>query len=179
MSEELPSKTEYIQIADEIKKMRDADQVMRLRAIESGGVIGNEEDDNIDIKHTERMKDIVQLIGWPTVSKVGEDVSVMAWLLVQHADHDVEFQKKCLELMKAQLEGEVSKRNIAYLEDRVRVNENRSQLYGTQFRGDTKEAYGPKPIEDPEHVDELRKEMGMEPLAEYKDMLIKRYFGDK
>ena len=179
MSEEIPSKTEYVQIADEIRKMCDADQAMRLSAMERGGIIENEEDGNIDIKHTERMKEIVQLIGWPTVSKVGEDVSVMAWLLVQHADHDVEFQKKCLNLMKTQPEGEVSKRNIAYLEDRVRVNENRPQLYGTQFRGDTKETYGPKPIENPEHVDERRKEVGMESLEEYKQMLLNKFFSDK
>ncbi|MCH8150001.1 MAG: hypothetical protein IH987_18820 [Planctomycetes bacterium] len=44
------------------------------------------------------------------------------------------------------------------------------QLYGTQFLlMDGKNQ--PRPIEDPEHVDERREEMGMSTLAEYMETL--------
>ena len=172
MNEQGP-KIEYASFIQEIKDMFDKDQEMRQRALENDGVIENEEDDSLDLKHTERMKEIVNQIGWPTISKVGIEVSNMAWLLVQHSDHDVEFQKKCLELMKTQT-GEVSKRNVAYLEDRVRVNEGRPQLYGTQFGGEG-ENYGPRPIEEPEKVNERRAELGMEPLEEYAKILKEKY----
>ncbi len=159
----------------EIQEMFVADQQMRRRSIEKGGVIEIEEDDTLDFRNTERMKQIIHDIGWPTISKVGAEISNDAWLLVQHADHDVTFQKKCLDLMKQQSEGEVSKRNIAYLEDRIRVNEGQPQLYGTQFRNEEGTPYGPCPIEDPEHVNDRRKEMGMELLEEYTKIMLEKY----
>ena len=91
----------------------------------------------------------------------------MAWLLVQHADHDRTFQRTCLYLMKMQAADEVSLANIAYLEDRVRVEEGRSQLYGTQFYVDEAGKFGPRPIEDLDHVDERRQVVGLQPLSDY------------
>ncbi len=145
-------------IADEIMKMSEGDQKMR----KSG-----QWDSAIDVEHTQRMKEIVEHIGWPTRSRVGSHASDMAWLLVQHADHDRAFQQMCLDLMKAQAAGEVSPANIAYLEDRVRVGEGRPQFYGTQFYADEAGNFGPRPIEDPDNVDERRKAVGLQPLSDY------------
>lgn len=173
MSESIPTNEDLV-IAEEIKRMYTEDQAMRLRSLENGGIIESEEDDTLDKRNTERIKQIVDQVGWLTIPRFGQEVSNDAWLLVQHADHDVEFQKKCLKLMKAQPEGAVSKRNIAYLEDRTRVNEGRLQLYGTQFHGEG-ESYGPRPIEDPEKVNERRAAIGMESLEEYRQQLLKVY----
>ncbi|MBI5405700.1 hypothetical protein HY972_01520 [Candidatus Kaiserbacteria bacterium] len=104
-------------------------------------------------------------IEWPTVSKVGKETSHNAWLLVQHAYHQVDFQEQCLALMKQESAGEVASRNIAMLEDRVRVNKNQPQLYGTQFRQTTGE-HKPLPIEDEVNVNERRKQMGFDTLEE-------------
>jgi hypothetical protein len=145
-------------IAVEIIKMSEDDQKMR----KSG-----QWDSSIDEANTQRMKEIVEHIGWPTRSKVGSHASEMAWLLVQHADHDRAFQRTCLDLMRAQPEGEVLSRNIAYLEDRVRVGEGRPQIYGTQFYADEAGNFGPRPIEDPDHVDERRQAVGLQPLSDY------------
>ena len=145
-------------IAGEIRKRSAADQEMR----KSG-----KWDSSIDIDNTQRMKEIVEQIGWPTISKVGSNASNMAWLLVQHADHDHEFQQMCLDLMKVQPTEEVSASNIAYLEDRVRVGAGRPQLYGTQFYVDEAGNFGPRPIEDPDTLDERRKVAGLEPFSEY------------
>lgn len=58
----------------------------------------------------------------------------MAWLLIQHADSDVEFQQYCLELMEREVEsGGVAKSDVAFLTDRILVNKGKPQLYGTQF----------------------------------------------
>jgi hypothetical protein len=145
-------------IADEIIKMSEVDQQMR----KSG-----QWNSAIDATHTLQMKEIVEYMGWPTRSKVGSQASEMAWLLVQHADHDRAFQKMCLELMKAQSAGELSPANIAYLEDRVRVGKGGPQLYGTQFYADEAGHFGPRPIEDPDHVDERRQAVGLQPLSDY------------
>ena len=143
-------------IADEIIAMSEADQAMR-----------NSEtwDESIDVKNTQRMKEIIAAIGWPTISKVGSQASFMAWLLIQHADRDNEFQQFCLALMKAEPANEVERQNIAYLEDRVRVHQNQPQIYGTQFYTNEQGELAPSPIEDPENVDKRRAEVGLGTLA--------------
>jgi len=157
----------FPQVARELKAMVDIDQDMRERS-------RNEEcwDQTIDEKHTERMKEIVAEIGWPTTSKVGIDGASNAWLLVQHADHDVDFQEKCLKLMKEVSVSEVDQINMAYLEDRVRVNRGQRQLYGTQFT-QVDNQHIPQPIEDEANIDTRRAGAGMGPLKEQIDMMYR------
>ena len=158
---------QYPKIATEIDVMAKRDQNMRKKAVNNQG---DSWDENIDKQNTARMKEIVMQIGWPNISKVGTKPSFNAWLLVQHADMDVEFQKHCLNLMKQEHVGEVALRDIAYLEDRIRINNGQPQLYGTQFF--KKEGkFIPREIEDQENVDQRRKEMGLNTFAEgVKDM---------
>ncbi len=163
----------YPEIAKRIIEMTRIDQEMRERSLQQGGLVA-EEDERIDFNNTEEMKGIVAQIGWPTISKVGKKASFDAWLLVQHADHDVVFQRRCLEMMSAEPSSEINIKNVAYLEDRVRVNEKRPQLYGTQFFGEG-EKYGPRPIEDEENVDSRRAAIGLETMAEYGETLRKKY----
>jgi hypothetical protein len=63
-------------------------------------------------------------------------------------DHDVKFQEYCLNLMKNASDGDVLKKQIAYLTDRILVNTGKKQLYGTQFYLNKKGVYGPRPIKD-------------------------------
>jgi len=129
----------------------------------------------IDKANTEWLKDVVQKHGWPRRTLVGSDGAHDAWLLVQHADHDRAFQKKCLDLMRdLAVLGEVSPTDVAYLTDRVLVAESKKQLYGTQFHTvDGK--LEPKPIENEAKVDERRKAVGLPTLAEYRKMVEKMY----
>ena len=121
----------------------------------------------IDRQNTTWLKVIVEKHGWPGKSLVGEEGAHSAWLLVQHADHDVAFQKKCLDLLKAAVEQEeASPQDFAYLTDRVLIAEKRRQIYGTQLTQEG-DKFKPLPIEDEEHVDDRRKEIGLQPLAEY------------
>lgn len=163
-------KVNFSDIASEIEKMVHVDQEMRKKRLQDD----NYWDENIDKEHTENMKTIIKKIGWPTISKVGEEISHSAWLLVQHADHDVSFQLYCLDLMRQQPNGEVSKKDIAYLEDRVRVNQHKPQLYGTQFFEEEGKDI-PFPIENPELVDARRLEMGLSSLEEGITAIYKKY----
>jgi hypothetical protein len=106
---------------------------------------------------------------------VGAEGASAAWLLVQHASASGDFQRRCLELMKPLVdEGEASAVELAFLTDRVRTSAGRPQVYGTQFHP-TESGLEPFPIEDPEHVDERRAALGLEPLAEYKAQLLEAY----
>ena len=118
-----------------------------------------------DEKSTARMKQIVKAHGWPGKSLVGDDGARRAWLLIQHADRDVAFQKECLALLEQAVKaGEADGVNLAYLADRVATAEDRKQVYGTQFDDNNE----PSPIEDEAHVDERRQAIGLAPLAEYR-----------
>ncbi len=146
-----------VNLADELVQMGERDQEMRN---------SQKWDAEVDIRNTQRLKQIIEEIGWPSISKVGREAANYAWLLAQHADHDVAFQRDCLHLMQQSM-NDVDATTVAYLEDRVRVNEGRPQLYGTQYYEDEQGVFGPKPIEQPDEVDERRKVVGLEPLAQY------------
>jgi hypothetical protein len=152
------NKETFQALGDEIIAMSEVDQAMRKSGVW---------DSSRDVKHTLRMQQIVATIGWPAISKVGERASHLAWLLVQHADHDQAFQRACLALMKAQPAGDVNTCDVGYLEDRVCVGEGRPQLYGTQFHTNGQGDLEPFPIEDQERVDARRAELGLCSLAEY------------
>lgn len=125
---------------------------------------------DIDTSNTKRMKGIINKYGFPTISLVGEDASFASWLLIQHADLDLSFQKKCLELMKKIPKGEIFLENIAFLEDRIRVAEGNPTLYGTQFYRKEDGKIYPREIEDEENVDERRSRMGLNTLKEHQKL---------
>lgn len=150
--------------------MAKADQVMRNNAIDNGAPW----DHSLDKLHTIQLKKIVERYGWPTISMVGSQGSKDAWLLAQHADHDVPFQEQCLRLMKALPEGEMRLADIAHLEDRILTSHQKPQLYGTQFMGIGKDL-APRPIADEAHLDERRKTMKLGPFADYKELMFKEY----
>lgn len=127
---------------------------------------------DIDRKNATRMRELVLAFGWPSKAQVGEEGAHAAWLLVQHADHDLAFQKYCLTLMEPLIAtGEISADHYAYLCDRVAVGEHRPQRFGTQFGPDRE----PHPIEDVEHVDARRSQFGLCSMAEYRDAMRKMY----
>jgi hypothetical protein len=114
-----------------------------------------------------RLAEIVTVHGWPGRSLVDEDGTQAAWLLAQHTDHDPELQARFLELLEDAVErDEAPAAVLAYLTDRVRVNDGRAQIYGTQFHGQGA-SYGPRPIADNEGLDERRAAAGLEPFADY------------
>lgn len=91
-----------------------------------------------------------------------------AWLIAQHADRQLDVQRRALQLMQQAVSaGAASPRELAFLHDRTRVNEGRKQTYGTQIAGVKDGAPVPWPCEEPERMDELRVEVGIEPFDEY------------
>ncbi len=124
----------------------------------------------IDKKNTRELKIIVHIYGWSTIDLVGKKASKNAWLLVQHADHDIKFQKYCLNLMKRvfnENEKNIAKENLAFLKDRVLVNENKKQLFGTQFYKSKKGKFVLRPIVNKRDLQKRRNQYGLPPIEEY------------
>lgn len=65
-------------------------------------------------------------------------------------------------------------KDLAYLEDRVAIARGREQIYGTQFHL-VDGVMLPKPIADPERVDERRAAVGLGTLAEYTEQIRQVY----
>ena len=121
-----------------------------------------------DRARADRLKQYIAAYGWPGEQLVGKDGASAAWLIAQHADHDVALQQEALALMRAAREGDIDTTELAYLEDRVAVNTGQPQIYGTQIRcGPGGEPVPATPIRDEAGVEQRRKDMKLQSLADY------------
>lgn len=125
-----------------------------------------------DSKHTNWLQNQVYRSGLPSDQQAAGNT----WLVAQHADIDPQAQEWLLNKMRkhnqANTASPYTNRNIAYLDDRVNVNKGKPQLYGTQGTQswDSKNnswAWTPRPIQDSTNLDNRRKQMGLEPHADY------------
>jgi cytidyltransferase-like protein len=168
----LPSQLNKI-LRNELLEMQEQDQKFR------SNVILSEEElkviQEIDIHNGHRVRAIVNQYGWTGVSLVGLDGASAMWLLVQHQDHDVDFQKQCLKLLEqAVREYEASSQSLAYLTDRVKINEGQPQIYGTQWIHEDGK-FLLYTVEDMEHLNERRFEVGLNSIEEHKKQMQREY----
>lgn len=113
------------------------------------------------------IKAIANKYGFPGYDLVGKESSNNYWLLVQHSDFDVPFQKQILKLMKVQVDKKnASGQNYAYLIDRINLNEGKQQVYGTQVNmGENGTTI--KPCIDTTNLDKRRLSVGLTPIKDY------------
>lgn len=148
-------------------------QLLTLREHDQN--LANLNDEEINKRYsenTETLKKIITDYGWPKQSDVGPEAVEAAWLISQHADHDLPFQEKCLELIEKSIDKkETPKHFYAYLLDRILINQGKKQKFGTQFYRDIDGKMKPKPIEDTDVLDELRASYNLPPLKQYATIL--------
>jgi len=125
----------------------------------------------VDAESGAYLKRVLDQFDWVDIERFGEAASQRAWLLAQHADTDIDFQSLALSRMQPYVDkGGVSKQNYAFLWDRVAVNQDRPQRYGTQPAGGCVDGrLEPAPMEEPDSVDVRRAAMGLGPLEDYID----------
>lgn len=150
-----------------ILKMGQAHQEMRMGKTKY--------DQKIDQQHVNTLKAIIKKIGWPTIDKVGVNASHFAWLLVQHADFDPSLQKTVLEYLKTLKPDQFNPNEIAYLTDKILLQEGKKQIYGTQFTVDQEKNIVPEPISDYKELDQRRQSLGLEPFKSYLSKLYSVY----
>ncbi len=150
-------------LRDELLRMVRDDQAMRR---------GIAYDARVDRAHVRSVKRIIKKYGWPGISFVGKSGAKGVWLLVQHADHDIRFQKMCLGLLRrAAMEGEAEKKYVAYLTDRVLKNTHHPQRFGTQFYLNRKGVMEPWRIAEKEDLGKRRKEFGLGSFSKYRKII--------
>lgn len=130
----------------------------------------------VDSKNTADLKDLLKIYEWFKISEFDAQTDQNAWLLVQHADADPDFQKSVLTILTKLYPKETSGRNYAYLYDRVAASWNdpkkqTPQRYGTQGMCKGPSQWEPIPIEDPTNLDKRRAEVGLGTEAEYMEQV--------
>lgn len=130
---------------------------------------------NIDTKNTEEAKKVIKKYGWPIFDLVGKKASNAFWLLIQHADRDLKFQKKCLKLLEdATKNKQAHLKNLAYLTDRVLVAEGKKQRFGTQYMFKKNKCIL-KPVTDKKNLDKRRITNGLTTIKEQDKKMRKNY----
>jgi len=176
-------------LAKRIDSLYDIDQAVQLKmkALAEAGASQDSvnKQDSIKkqtyIRHIALIKGIYAKYGYPTTKLVGKDASHHFFVLIQHSDSKPQFQSTMLPVLeKLSRKGSISRKDYAYLYDRVQRNTGGKQLYGTQlsygpkgnlFDSNNKIIYPPD-LADPAHVDERRKEIGLEPLETYYESVL-------
>ena len=167
------------QLRNELLSMQKEDKQVLQELIDSGELGTTEYHPKMKAVHEKnnaRIKGIINQYEWPGFSAVGKEGSEAAWLIVQHAVLDTEFMDKCLPLLRdATIQGEAEGWCLAFLQDRVLTMTDKPQIYGTQHDIDENGIAYPLPIAEPEKVEALRKEVGLESLSDATKRIQERH----
>jgi hypothetical protein len=129
----------------------------------------------VDDDNTRWLEQVVRRTGWPVRSMVGEDGAHAAWLLAQHTDRCPQLQRRCLTLLQqAAAVGEADAADLAHLTDRVCLASGKPQVYGTQLVA-CDGRFVPRPLRDPETVDQRRAAVGLEALQTSLETALERF----
>ena len=122
----------------------------------------------ISENNLKELESLLSQKGWPRRSEVGPEAAGAAFFVLQHSNAAAQ-QKYISMFEKCCRESEGSWQQYALMFDRMRMNQNKPQRFGTHTYLDPK-AGSPNelyPLEDDSKVDEWRKEIGLEPLKDY------------
>lgn len=167
----------YPLLAEKIINLKNADLDLRNKLIHSGKLSDgyNDEMKALHYYNAQVLSEIIDIIEYPTIDKVGEEANEATWLIIQHAIEQPKFMKKCLKLMKiAVKEKNSDPKNVAYLTDRIAVFEGKPQFYGTHFDWDENGILSPNVFDDLIKVNKRRKSIGMNTLEEQTKIIRKR-----
>jgi len=116
---------------------------------------------NIDSENLATVISLIENCGMPTLAEVSENQMNAIWLVFQHSNNAN--RKKYLPMLKVAADkGDLSRRQIALMEDRILMLDGKPQIYGTQIINNS--IYN---LIEPEKVNKRRAEIGFEPLEDY------------
>ena len=180
---EFEEKVEFNQrLANELKRMAEIDQIAAYIPQGEYKKMTDEQwnsfKDSVFTTHEKRLKQILDQYGFVGFDLAGKEGSQNFWLMVQHSDHNPDFQKEVLEKMKSEVDkGNAKPSNYGLLVDRVMLNIGKQQVYGTQvdYNMETGQAF-PRDLKDRAEVNKRRKSIGLEPIEEYLNGMSEMHF---
>ena len=154
----------------ELLEMARLDHVTRAELVASGDLFGAGYEPRmarVHARNAQRLRRVIESVGWPGTDLVGPDGAEAAWLVLQHAIAEPDLLRRALPLLEtAAREGRADPAHAAMLEDRIRFFEGRPQRYGTQVDWDADGNLSPGEVEDPRGLADRRLAVGLPPLEE-------------
>lgn len=161
-------------------------EIMRMvaedQAVRSGVGEGGKEPAEAEVRammaraeaDSERMLEIMEEHGFPSVRMVGKDATRSFVTMLLHS-HSLELQRKALpHVERAARRGEIPPDDYAMLVDDKLANEGRPQLYGTNFTLVNGKLALSK-TQDTARLDARRRRLGLAPVAVYAKRLAEAY----
>lgn len=147
------------EIQEELRRRVARDQAVRMNPDQASRM------NEIDAENTGYLWKLLEEIGWIDVKRFGAKTAQDAILLVQHS-RDLGLALASLPSIERDFKTSKDADFFALVYDRLQNDLGRKQRYGTQL-WDAPDGPAVLPLEDPERVDDLRKEIGLPPLSEY------------
>jgi hypothetical protein len=165
-----PAKTD----SERLERMLDLDQVGRNVIVHidfstlppdqrlPGQFVANRDIQAHDLADQKALKAMMPATGWFTQPEYSAKAVDAAFLIVQHAANDPDLMRDALKRMEPLVKtGRVKGESYALLYDRVSLFfDHKPQRYGSQVECKAGH-WQPQNLEDPDHVDERRKAVGM------------------
>lgn len=151
-----------------LEAVYDADQAIRQELLASWGTdVGKifSRMRQIDSMNQLKVQTILSTYGWLPKTKVGEKASDAIFLVVQHGGEEL-IRENLPALKKQAQKNEAKATHAAMMADRLLMYEGKKQIYGTQASGDTTGRGFVWPVNNPERVNQLRREAGFELTVE-------------
>lgn len=167
---------DYKLLKAQLEIIRIEDQTLRQLLPDAEAKFGDDSDELTyiwELIHTQdsiNEKKVLRIIdnyGWLSNSKVGEMANQTLWLVIQHAEIDI--QEKYLPYLVESVNKEESDGwYLAFLKDRILMRKGEKQHYGTQVKKDKKSGFTYiYPITNFKKVNERRKAIGLNSIEEY------------
>ena len=121
-------------------------------------------------KNTAYIKELIKADQFPFITKSSEKAYNSAFVAVQHSN-DKQLMLETVKLLEDANTEDVRKSHLAYLIDRLRIMDNKPQLYGTQFKKDSAGKITFFEIEKEEDLNKRREELGLGTFEEYKKII--------
>lgn len=134
--------------------------------------------DSVGKDNQNKIKKLYAQYGFLGFKQVGKENTTKFWISVQHADNDVDFQKEILKALKKEMKkNNAHKNEYALLEDRVAINSDQKQRFGTQVTYNKVGQAVPKNgLTDSVNVEKLRTEYGLPSFKEYYNFMTTSHF---
>ncbi|WP_413576023.1 DUF6624 domain-containing protein [Bdellovibrio sp. HCB290] len=159
--------TDWKAFAEDLMHMIREDQAVREALAQTGELFQGYSPvmEKVHLKHAQHLKELIDLHGFPTIDKVGNDAAIAGMRLILHAISWPEFMR-AMEVISTELvpSKQVPKQYAAMLTDRIRFYEGRKQVYGTNSDWDENGILRVTDVEDAENLNTRRAEMGLSPL---------------
>ena len=128
----------------------------------------------VDADNTAWMKSVIAEVGWPDAQRFGRETATKMFLFVQHSN-DMPLMLGVLPAIEKDLPSKaVDPQDFALLFDRVQMYSGRPQRYGSQIVQDEHGNQVVWLLEDKDHVEKIRADIGLFPLATYLQFMSQR-----